>query len=407
MKFTVTVASAVLGAALLASGGAALAAGKNSNSEKVAKLLQPAQEALKNKQYPAALAKIHEAQALPDKTPFDEYTIAEFGCNANIGAGNYADAAKDCETRLNSSFMPQGDVPQLTRALLALNFQVKNYDKAIEFGQRAIKGGFATDDNKNLVAQAYYLKGNFKEAQKTEQALVDQEIKAGQTPKEDQLKLVLGACAKTDDKDCQTHTMERLVAYYPKPEYWSQLLYMTRHETTSGDANTLQTYRLMFDVDTLKEAGDYNEMAQLALDAGSPGEAQRVLEKGFEKGAFTEQRIKDRNTRLLETVKKQAATDQASLPKLEKDAESSPNGQKSAAAGLAYYGYGQYDKAVDLLSKGLAKGGLKDEAQTRLLLGIAQLKAGKKDEAIKSFKQVKGNPGTEQLASLWVLHARG
>ncbi len=407
MKVTVTVVAAVLGAAVLMTATPALAAGKNTNSEKVAKLLVPAQEALKNKQYAAALAKIHEAAALPDKTEFDKYTIAEFGCNANIGAANYADAAKDCETRIDSSFMPQGDVPQLTRALLALNFQVKNYDKAIDFGQRAIKGGFATDDNKNLVAQAYYLKGNYKDALKTEQALVDQELKAGQTPKEDQLKLVLSSCVKIEDKDCQTHTMERLVTYYPKPDYWAQLLFTLRHQTSNNDTNTLQTYRLMFDVDVLKEAGDYNEMAQLAVDAGSPGEAQKVLEKGFEKGVFTEPRIKDRNTRLLETVKKSAATDQAALPKLEKDADAAPTGVKSAAAGLAEFGYGQYDKAADYLAKAISKGGLSNEANTRLLCGIAQYKAGKKDEAIKSFKAVKGDPSLEQLASLWVVHARG
>ena len=405
MKVTVTVAAAILGAAVLMTANSAFA--KNTNSEKVAKLLQPAQEALKNKQYAAALAKIHEAAALPDKTPFDQYTIAEFGCTANIGAGSYAEAAKDCETKLDSSFMPQAEVPQLTRALLALNFQLKNYDKAIDFGQRAIKGGFATDENKNLVAQAYYLKGNFKDALKTESALVDGQIHGGQQPKEDALKLVLSSCVKIEDTACQGHAMERLVTYYPKPEYWKQLLFTIRRQTSTNDTNTLQTYRLMNDVDVLTEGGDYNEMAQLALEAGSPGEAQKVLEKGFEKGAFTEARVKDRNTRLLETVKKTAATDQAALPKLEKDAEAAATGVKSAAAGLAEFGYGQYDKAADLLSKGIAKGGLSNEAQTRLLLGIAQFKAGKKDDAVKTFKTVKGDPALEQLASLWVVHARG
>ena len=127
---------------------------------------------------------------------------------------------------------------------------------------------------------------------------------AGQQPKEDALKLVLGDCVKIEDTACQQHTMERLVTYYPKPEYWSNLLFSMRRQTSNNDTNTLQTYRLMNDVDILKEAGDYNEMAQLALEAGSPGEAQKVLEKGFDKGAFTDQRVKDRNTRLLETVKK-------------------------------------------------------------------------------------------------------
>ena len=74
--------------------------------------------------------------------------------------------------------------------------------------------------------------------------------------------------------------------------------------------------------------------------------------------------------------------------------------------GLAYLGYQQYDKAADQLSKGLAKGGVKNEAQSRLLLGIAQLKSGHKDDAVKSFHAVKGDPNLERLANLWILHAR-
>jgi TolA-binding protein len=147
-------------------------------------------------------------------------------------------------------------------------------------------------------------------------------------------------------------------------------------------------------------------MAQLALEAGSAGEAQTVLQKGFDKGVFTDKLTKDRNQRLLENAKKVAASDQASLPKQEKEADAAPNGTKNVGVGLAYLGYGQYDKAVDELSKGLSKGGVKNDAQARLLLGIAQLKGGHKDDAVKTFKAVKGDPTLERLASLWTLHAR-
>jgi len=37
----------------------------------------------------------------------------------------------------------------------------------------------------------------------------------------------------------------------------------------------------LLDTDTLKQPTDYNEAAQLSLDAGSPGEAQKFLERGF------------------------------------------------------------------------------------------------------------------------------
>jgi len=407
MKASVTVAAALAaGMALLIAGAPALAAGKNVNSEKVAKLLSPAQESLKSKNWEAALSKIKEAAALPDKTPFDAYTIAEFSCQANVGAGHYPEAAKACEEQLDSSFMAEANVARQVHILQALNYQLKNYDKAIEFGQRAVKAGTASEEDKNILAQSYYLKGDWKGTLKTEDALVDQEIKAGQVPKDQQLALVLSACVKLEDAACQQHALERMVTYYPKPEVWKQLLFTVRKDVTGNDAATLQTYRLMLEVDVLTEASDFNEAAQLALEAGSPVEAQKFLEKGFAAGVFNDQRLKDRNTRLLETIKKTAANDQASLAKTEKEAEASPTGAKDVGLGLAYLGYGQYDKAADFISKGIAKGGVKNDAEAHLLLGIAQLKGGHKDEAVKSFKAVKGDPVLEKLANLWVLHAK-
>ena len=94
------------------------------------------------------------------------------------------------------------------------------------------------------------------------------------------------------------------------------------------------------------------------------------------------------------------------VPKIEKDADAAPTGDKDVGVGLAYLGYLQYDKATDLLTKGLTKGGVKSEAEARLLLGIAQLKGGHKDDAVKSFHAVKGDPTLERLANLWSLHAR-
>ena len=178
------------------------------------------------------------------------------------------------------------------------------------------------------------------------------------------------------------------------------------HAQFQSDKNTLQLYRLMSEVDVLTRPDEYTEMAQIALDQGSPGEAQHILEKGFQKAVFSDQRTKDKNQRLLDSAKKVAATDQPALPKIEKDADAAPTGDKDVGVGLAYLGYQQYDKASDLLSKGLTKGGVKSDAEAHLLLGIAQLKAGHKDDAVKSFHAVKGDPALERLANLWSLHAK-
>jgi tetratricopeptide (TPR) repeat protein len=401
----------LLGAAVLGVSGLlltrpALADEKPTNSAKLGKPLKAAHDDLDAKKYADAILKLKEAENIAGKTAYDQHLINDMLSFAYIRTNNFPEAAKTLEAELSDGFTPEKDIPQRVRALAQLNYQTKNYDKAIEFGTRAIKGGYADEEMKTLIGQAYYLKGDWKGTLRFEEGVVDTGIKEGRSPKKEALDLILSACVKMNDAACETRALERVVTYYPKPDYWYQLLFTLRQQTSGNDANTLQTYRLMSEVDVLKNPDDYTEMAQLALEAGSPGEAQHVLEKGFAKGVFADQRAKDRNQRLLESAKKAAAADQQTLAKVEKEADAAATGTKSVGLGLAYLGYGQYDKAADAISRGLTKGGIKDEAQARLLLGIAQLKAGRKDDATKSFHSVKGDPSLERLANLWTLHAK-
>ncbi|MEJ0039998.1 MAG: tetratricopeptide repeat protein [Gammaproteobacteria bacterium] len=226
--------------------------------------------------------------------------------------------------------------------------------------------------------------------------------KSGKKPKEQTLVLVQNACTKSGDNNCLQRTYEQLVTYYPKPVYWQNLvdaMYKTQSPGGNNDKNMLQVYRLASAVDVLKKASDFTEYAQLALEAGAAGEAQAVLEKGFTNKIFVEKRDVDRNQRLLESAKKQAATDPAK-------ATSGGGAAHDAdvSVGLAYLGAEQYDKAVEAINRSLSKNPQNPDA--RLTLGIAELKAGHKDEARKAFKAVKGDPTLERLANLWTLHSQ-
>ena len=400
----------VVGASSLAPVVAADKKEENKVSKDLAKPLKAAQDALQAKppKLQEAIAKLKEAEGNPKKTPYDEHIINALAGSAYARMNNYADAEKAFEAQINDGFTDQQDLPRIVKATAQINYQLKNYDKAIEYGNKAIKGGFGDVEINVIVGQSYYLKNDWAGTKKFFLPLVDGDIKAGRTPKDQSLQLLMSACVKLDDAQCTTKSLEKLVAYYPKPDYWKDLLYTLQQDRTQtqSDKNTLQLYRLMSEVDVLTRADDYTEMAQLAMEQGSPGEAQHILEKGFSKGVFADQRTKDKNQRLLDAAKKAAAADQATLPKIETDAKNAPTGDKDVGVGLAYLGYGQYDKASDLLSQGLSKGGVKNEPEAHLLLGIAQLKAGHKDEAVKSFHAVKDDPTLEHLANLWSLHAK-
>jgi tetratricopeptide (TPR) repeat protein len=402
-------AVAALATSLLFLGATALGADKPDkpqNSAKLAKPLKEAHDDLNAKKFPEAIAKLKEAEGIAGKTAYDQHLINDMLAFAYIKTNDFPDAGKAWEEEIDDGFTTGPEQQQKIRGLSALNYQLKNYDKAIEFGQRAIKGGFAEDETKKIVGQAYYLKGDWKDTLKFEEGMVDASIKGGSNPSSESLQLVLSACVKLEDTACQTKALEKLVTYYPKPEYWQNLLFSLMKETASSDANTLQTFRLMYEVDVLKSPDDFIEMAQLAMDAGSPGEAQKALQRGFDKNVFADQRNKDKANRLLEKAKVKAASDQPTLDRTATQADAAPTGVQNAGMGLAYLGYGQYDKAVNEYTKAVTKGGLKNPPETQLMLGIADLKAGHKDDAVKAFKAVKGDPILERLAGLWALHAK-
>src|SRR5262249_31804940 len=191
--------------------------------------------------------------------------------------------------------------------------------------------------------------------------------KSGKKPKEQTLNLVQNACTKSGDNNCLQRTYEQLVTYYPKPMYWQNLVDAMRKTAEAGpsnDKNMLQVYRLSAAVDVLKKPSDSTEYAQLALERGAAGEAQTVLEKGFANKIFVEKRDVDRNQRLLDAAKKQAAADPTAIA--QKATSQGTASDPDMSIGLAYMGNKQYDKAVESINKSLSKNPQNPDAQLTL-----------------------------------------
>jgi tetratricopeptide (TPR) repeat protein len=377
-------------------------------SREVGKPLKAAQDALKKGDYTGALQQLDTADAMPKKSAYEQYLINEMKGYAYVRTKQFPQAAKAFEAELSSGFTPPDQVKTLTNALAQLSYQAKNYDKAIQYGQQSIDKGYADAQMPTLVAQAYYLKGDWKGVVRFEKAQIAAQEKSGAAPSNESLQLLLSGCLKQNpagDDPCSTEALQELVIYHPKPDYWKQLLY-GMFKTVKSDRNLLQTYRLAEEVDVLQRPEDYTDFAQLAIEAGSPGEAIQVIQKGQQANIFPDARTKGKAARLLADAQKAADRDQKTLDKSAQQASLAHSGDQDVGLGLAYFGYQQYDKAVSALKQGIAKGSLKDPDSAHLLLGIAQLKAGNKTDALQSFKAVKGDPTMQRLATLWSLRAR-
>ncbi len=332
------------------------------------------------------------------KSQTDLYWMSEFRGYAYHELKQPAEAARELESALNNPCMPEAKKPERYRSLVGLYSSLKNYPKAIDFGNRALK--LSRDPETQVaVAQAYYQSGNNKEAARVMNELLSAFDAKGQVPKENQLLLVQAACSRAGDNACVAKVFEKLVSNYPKPDYWSQLLTSLRKLDTD-DIQKLNVMRLSTQVNVMKIPEEYKEMAQLALEDKLPGEAQSVLEQAFSKKIFVQERDVSVNTRLLAAAKKEADADKAAMSTRELNALSAATGDAAVKVGAQYLGFGDAVKAASLIQKGIAKGGIAkgdpkektrvDEAY--MLLGIAHLRNNNKARSRQGFPRRQAGP---------------
>jgi hypothetical protein len=403
------IASVFLGCAAVGAAGVASAAEEAAApqvSRAAAKLLKSAQDAVLAKNWSEAVTRLKEAQAVQGKNAYDEFVINTLLMQAYNGLNDTANVIPAIENVIASSYAQPALKTQLERVLLGVYAQQKNYDKVLVMADRLKASGEAGDDIASIVATTYYQQNKFKEAAAAAEALAEKQVAAGKKPAENTLLIMWQAGRNAKDDAVAAKAVEQLILYYPKPEYWQNAMAGAMEKMGNDDRLKLMTYRLANSVGILKQGGHFRDMALIAIDQGNPGEAQSVLEQAFAKNLFTDARDKESNTKLLDSARKKAAADKASIAGDEKAAAAAATGDPYVQIGAAYLGFGQVDKAISSINAGIAKGKLKYPDEAYLLLGIAEEKAKNNAEAIKAFNKVTADQRYVRLAKLWVLEVR-
>jgi outer membrane protein assembly factor BamD (BamD/ComL family) len=370
----------------------------------VGKPLQQANELIRAQRFKEALAKVHDADAVPNKTANESYMIERMRLAAASGAGDVETAAKSFEAvsaRVNAA-----DRLRMIESLAGAYYRAKDYAKAMQWGQRYFKEGGTSGAIRTLLIQSQYLAGDFAGAARELTTEIQQAEKSGSAPGEDRLKLLVNATLKLNDTNGYVWALERLVTHYPKKEYWVDLLARLQRKPNFSDRLALDTYRLSLATDTLSKPGDYMEMAQLALQAGYPGEARQVVDKGFAANVLGQGAEAERHKRLRDLVAKRVEEDKGNQAAALEEAQAAKDGTALVNVGMKLVFNGDKQKGLQLMQQGIAKGNLKRADDARLHLAIAQLVAGENAKAQTTLKGVTGNDGTADLARLWSLYAK-
>jgi tetratricopeptide (TPR) repeat protein len=396
-------------AAMLACGVVAGVGAGGANAEDlrpaVGKPLAAAKAELARHNYAKAQADVNEADAVGGKSSYEDFIITEMRGAIAQQAGDTKTAANAYEKLIASGKLSSAQQAQMTLAIASMAYSAHDYDRAITWLDRYTKLAGANPQTTRLKIQAYYEKKDYANAAKLQQAQIDQTVKAGGKPAEEQLQL-LSACQRAmNDTAGFTHTLELLVTYYPKPDYWQNLVHGIQTDPSFPAHLSFELQRLQLALGLLGDEAAYMDATESAVQDGALGEGKSIMAAGTAAGVMGKADAA-REQRLAALIDKRIAAKTASLPKDEAAAANEKDGSDLVDDGITEASLGNSDKGIALIQQGIAKGGLRFPDQAKLDLGYAQMKAGKKADAVATFKSV--TPGTPEsrLSRLWVLYLK-
>jgi tetratricopeptide (TPR) repeat protein len=369
------------------------------------KLLDPAavKQLMADKNYAEMQNRITQAEAFPNKTPYEIYVLDRMKIALASTTGNEAMLTTALEGAIASGKLAPADQAEFTLALGNSYYNAKNYPKAIETFKRYQKDSPTPAKANAALIRSYYLSNDFANAKTLLVTAIADTEKAGQTPSNEDLRLLASAASKLKDTPTYVSTLEKLVAFYPSDEYWTDLLHRIASKPGFNQAHDIDILRLEFVAQKQLAPEEYVELAELALQAGFPTEAKKAIDAGYAAGVLGTGANAAKHKQLRDRATKGAADDAKNIASGEASAAKAKDGAGLVNLGYAYVTMDQADKGIPLMEQGIAKGIAKRPDDYKLRLGMAYAKAGRKAEALKTFESIKTDDGGVDLARYWSL----
>ena len=366
----------------------------------VAKSLQAAQDALKAGQLDSALLLSQQTLAMPGITVLEKPLIQRTLAVAALQAKNFPLAISTLENLIQDmpDSTPAAQKRPLIESLLNASQQAQDLPKLVDWARIYLKlEGSNPSVRPVLIQTLSVLKRHDEVVQEMKEKMrLDEEAKV-KTP-ESELRMLAVSQRQLKDDSGYNSTLKRLLQNYPSKAYWAEMIPRVARQANFNARFDLDLYRLLEQTGNMEDAYEYVDMANLALKAGLPAEASRVLEQAYATGRMGKGSDAVNHQKLRQQIQLRLNEDDKALPALEKSAKDA-----NALASLAdvYAAKQKWDQSLALYNKALAMGGLRREAETRLHAGIALFKLGQKAEANTLWDSIQGDATAIELAQLW------
>jgi len=403
-----------MGATLAATAPAAYAQGGGQkqvkSSPEFARPMGEAQALIQQKKFAEALAKV-DAAAPHAKAPAEKLGVEQFRTAIYANQNNKAKLVQSLEAQLALG-VDAGTAKGHKATIAGLYAELGQEAKAIQLTKAYVSEYGGTDTQFAYLANASLKAKEFADAVSFGTKAIEQARKDGKKPSERYFNIVMRAHFDNKNMNGYYAALEQAVLVYPKDESWRALVDRASKEPKYNRSSTqLDVYRALVAAGVKLKTEEQLAMGEQALSRGLPGEAEKILEPLFKGGVVggADDKNAERNKRLFAQAQAGAKADRdGGLTQSEKDAAGATSGVTFVETGEAYMGLGQHAKAIEMIQKGISKGGM-DEGQlalAKLRLGIAQYRAGQADAARKTWSEVKADNGAGVLARNWSMISR-
>ena len=368
---------------------------------KVYEKLAAAQEAAEAKDLSGAASILDDMIATGGKKALNSYELANvYNLYAFIyySREDYANALKAYE-----EVVAQPDIPLAmeinTRYTIAqLYFVQEQWQKGID----ALLDWFAVTEKPSasayvLLSQGYYQTKDYDKALLNVKKAIDMYKAADKLPKEQWYNLARFLYFEKNDVDNTVATLEELLKYYPKKDYWVQLSHMYGEQ--KKDNLQLAAMDTAYVQDMLNKGTEQVTMAYLYLNAEVPYKAGRVMEKGLKNESIDPT---SKNYEIAASAWRQSQELEKAVIDMEVAAAKSDDGELYARLGNIYLDSDMNAKAIVAINKGLSRGGVKRPDSARLVLGMAYFNEKKYDKAREAFKSAGRDERSKKYASQWI-----
>ena len=376
-------------------------------SKEFRKQAGPVQKDVIDKKWPEVLVGVAELEKLDGLTHDDKKFILSWKLQAQQATGDRAGLMSTLEQFLAGGYAGPELVGPMNQQLAAWYSEKKDEAKTIDHYRAYID---ATPDvsagDLAIMGSLYLQSDRLQEGVEWLNRAIAAYEAEGKMPEEVLFQRLDGAYVTLNDPVGRLNNLEALIKRYPSPEYYSRLLAIYDNSTQDDRTLMLNAYRLAMVDGGLATVGEHLNYADTALVLGSPGEALRAVEKGMSAGIVPSA---GSNQELLQEAKTAVARDRRDLPKDSQAAAKDPNGEFEVKVGLGFYSLGEWEKSVDSVKRGLAKGGVKRQDDANMLLGAGLVELGRYDEAKQAFAAAAAAAGSNdfmrRLAGLWTAYA--